>query len=478
MPIPKNVIQTGVSDPCHKIYMEDYVHTLLTQYRENEADFCLYGKREQEGEITYYFIYGAAKEEPGWELMESRYFALQQRIGEITFDEKEAWAFFADGYSAPLEGYFIFYEQNEDMQSYLIAMHQNQPGEKTVEVRPRAAGKKVEQPAGQMTGWAAGQASVEAASPGAGENRRPSSGILPEPRRIRRRPAVYDLKKESVNDGKQENARQERPEEEKVLHAAQTGRRGVEKSRTSEKYRASERGRTSERIRAAERAASGRRKAFPVKVAALAVLLGLCAYAVTSVNGYQDVEKAGNFFAQAMAEMKGDNTEQQAPSEAPGDGGLVVEETRFAAQTESAGAEAAGAEVSGEESAGEEAAVPEDSLQEETLPVISSAVSQTEGNAAEEAPSLQPSAEPLPSQPTDETLSSQPSDEALPPESAEADAQADTKTVSYTVQRGDSLAAICRRQYGNADRVNEIAALNQISDPNHLIPGQKILLPE
>ena len=82
MQIPKNVIQTGVSDPCHKIYMEDYVHTLLTQYRENEADFCLYGKREQEGEITYYFIYGAAKEEPGWELMESRYFALQQRIGD------------------------------------------------------------------------------------------------------------------------------------------------------------------------------------------------------------------------------------------------------------------------------------------------------------------------------------------------------------------------------------------------------------
>lgn len=93
MQIPKNVIQTGETDPCHKIYMEDYVHTLLTQYRENEADFCLYGKREQEGEISYYFIYGAAKEEPGWELMESRYFALQRRIGEVTFDEKEAWAF-------------------------------------------------------------------------------------------------------------------------------------------------------------------------------------------------------------------------------------------------------------------------------------------------------------------------------------------------------------------------------------------------
>lgn len=38
----------------------------------------------------------------------------------------------------PLEGYFIFYEQNEDMQSYLIAVHQNQPGETVQEVRPRA----------------------------------------------------------------------------------------------------------------------------------------------------------------------------------------------------------------------------------------------------------------------------------------------------------------------------------------------------
>ena len=73
--------------------------------------------------------------------MESRYFALQRRIGEVTFDEKEAWAFFEDGYSAPLDGYFIFYEQNEDMQSYLIAMHQNQPGEKTVAQSCKKAGE-------------------------------------------------------------------------------------------------------------------------------------------------------------------------------------------------------------------------------------------------------------------------------------------------------------------------------------------------
>ena len=67
-------------------------------------------------------------------------------------------------------------------------------------------------------------------------------------------------------------------------------------------------------------------------------------------------------------------------------------------------------------------------------------------------------------------------------ESANAgkEASADTSPVSmtsYVVQSGDSLAAICRRQYGNIDRMDEIVALNGITDPNHLIPGQKIILP-
>ncbi len=58
MQIPKNVIQTGETDPCHKIYMEDYVHTLLTQYRENEADFCLYGEKGAgRGDFLLFYVW-------------------------------------------------------------------------------------------------------------------------------------------------------------------------------------------------------------------------------------------------------------------------------------------------------------------------------------------------------------------------------------------------------------------------------------
>ena len=48
---------------------------------------------------------------------------------------------------------------------------------------------------------------------------------------------------------------------------------------------------------------------------------------------------------------------------------------------------------------------------------------------------------------------------------------------SYIVQSGDSLALICRRFYGNLDKMDEICELNSISNPNRLTPGQKILLP-
>ena len=48
---------------------------------------------------------------------------------------------------------------------------------------------------------------------------------------------------------------------------------------------------------------------------------------------------------------------------------------------------------------------------------------------------------------------------------------------SYVVKRGDSLAEICRRFYGDTSRLYEICNLNKIADPNQIQQGQNILLP-
>lgn len=48
---------------------------------------------------------------------------------------------------------------------------------------------------------------------------------------------------------------------------------------------------------------------------------------------------------------------------------------------------------------------------------------------------------------------------------------------AYVIREGDTLAEICSRYYGNLDRLAEICELNEISDANKIMPGQKIVLP-
>ena len=49
----------------------------------------------------------------------------------------------------------------------------------------------------------------------------------------------------------------------------------------------------------------------------------------------------------------------------------------------------------------------------------------------------------------------------------------------YTVQRGDTLKTIAKRQYGRADMWTVIRTANAhlLSDPNNLEVGQKLILP-
>jgi len=47
----------------------------------------------------------------------------------------------------------------------------------------------------------------------------------------------------------------------------------------------------------------------------------------------------------------------------------------------------------------------------------------------------------------------------------------------HTVVKGDTLWAIAQRYYGNGSRYPEIAKANNISNPNIINVGQKLLIP-
>jgi nucleoid-associated protein YgaU len=64
-----------------------------------------------------------------------------------------------------------------------------------------------------------------------------------------------------------------------------------------------------------------------------------------------------------------------------------------------------------------------------------------------------------PSEPSDET-------EAAAPVSS-----------TYTVQKGDTLLSICRRTYGDTQKLEEVMIVNSLDDPNKIYIGQEIKLP-
>ena len=124
--IPKNVMQIGTGSPNVKLYMEDYVHTFLERCQGKET--CLaFGQQEEKDGIRYYLIYGVEKE-TDFRRGNFPYFQKLERIGKIEKKEASVRFWTVRGEEIQIGGYFIFYEQNEEMQAYMIAeREQNRP---------------------------------------------------------------------------------------------------------------------------------------------------------------------------------------------------------------------------------------------------------------------------------------------------------------------------------------------------------------
>ena len=117
--IPKNVMQIGTGSPNVKLYMEDYVHTFLERCQGKET--CLaFGQQEEKDGIRYYLIYGVEKE-TDFRRGNFPYFQKLERIGKIEKKEAAVRFWTMRGEEIQIGGYFIFYEQNEEMQAYMIA---------------------------------------------------------------------------------------------------------------------------------------------------------------------------------------------------------------------------------------------------------------------------------------------------------------------------------------------------------------------
>lgn len=407
-------MQIGTGSPNVKLYMEDYVHTFLERCQGKET--CLaFGQQEEKGGIRYYLIYGVEKE-TDFRRGNFPYFQKLERIGKIEKKEADVRFWTVRGEEIQIGGYFIFYEQNEEMQAYMIAeREQNRPAdveeERVMEaINARREKRKAEAAADAARGITASRASAPNTASGR--------------KTVLSRLGALKAAAPTLNAASRKTAFG-------TAYQARLGSTGA---------------------------------LFPklCRIGCLVLLLVLVGTALTSVNQYPDMKAVSALLAGAVRNTKNE-TENTSP-------GLIVEETvgwnssdemaQSAALDEATQADdatgAANTAMDGEVTDNRTA----DNVMTDNV-TADSATADSQNAVATDADAESSTAR----------QSASASDSF--PQVQEALAHPE----SYQVQKGDSLIAISRRFYGTDEKVIEICRLNNIKDPNQIQPGQNILLP-
>lgn len=412
--IPKNVMQIGTGSPNVKLYMEDYVHTFLERCQGKET--CLaFGQQEEKDGIRYYLIYGVEKE-TDFRRGNFPYFQKLERIGKIEKKEAAVRFWTVRGEEIQIGGYFIFYEQNEEMQAYMIAeREQNRPAaveeERVMEaISARREKRKAEAAADAARGITASRASA----PNTASGRKTMLSRL----------GALKAAAPTLNAASRKTAFG-------TAYQARLGSTGA---------------------------------LFPklCRIGCLVLLLVLVGTALTSVNQYPDMKAVSALLAGAVRNTKNE-TENTSP-------GLIVEETvGWNSSDEMAQSVALDEATQADDATG----AANTAMDGEVTDNRTADNVMTDNVTADSATADSQNAVATDADAESSTARQSASASDSFPQVQEALAHPE----SYQVQKGDSLIAISRRFYGTDEKVIEICRLNNIKDPNQIQPGQNILLP-
>ena len=412
--IPKNVMQIGTGSPNVKLYMEDYVHTFLERCQGKET--CLaFGQQEEKDGIRYYLIYGVEKE-TDFRRGNFPYFQKLERIGKIEKKEAAVRFWTVRGEEIQIGGYFIFYEQNEEMQAYMIAeREQSRPAdveeERVMEaISARREKRKAEAAADAARGITASRAS----GPNTASGRKTVLSRL----------GALKAAAPTLNAASRKTAFG-------TAYQARLGSTGA---------------------------------LFPklCRIGCLVLLLVLVGTALTSVNQYPDMKAVSALLAGAVRNTKNE-TENTSP-------GLIVEETvGWNSSDEMAQSAALDEATQADDATG----AANTAMDGEVTDNRTTDNVMTDNVTADSATADSQNAVTTDADAESSTARQSASASDSFPQVQEALAHPE----SYQVQKGDSLIAISRRFYGTDEKVIEICRLNNIKDPNQIQPGQNILLP-
>lgn len=130
-------MQVGFIDEYYRLYLEDYVYTYIKQIEDTDdlekKKIYLFGKREFRQDEILLYVYGAADNRKGVLTVHHEFFRDYEILGSLSFDDNEKVLALQNGNVIPIHGFFVFYEQNPSMQTFLISIYQERMKQKEQE---------------------------------------------------------------------------------------------------------------------------------------------------------------------------------------------------------------------------------------------------------------------------------------------------------------------------------------------------------
>jgi len=133
MQLPKNVMQIGEPGKSPYIYIEDYAYTYIRQIAKSDTEgwhkINLYGESAWENNTQYYFVYAALPEMEESEEKRRKFFPEYRKLGTLKIQDTIMEFSFWEKEPRIAGGFYVFFEKNLPMQSYMIWEHENKENE-------------------------------------------------------------------------------------------------------------------------------------------------------------------------------------------------------------------------------------------------------------------------------------------------------------------------------------------------------------
>ena len=433
MELPKNITQIGESDRHCKIYVEDYVISYMKQLNQLALDkdmaVALFGIRKEENDVTYLFLYGACKltflqretrhlsqaQHQEVEKLRKRYFQNYDFLGYRLLNGEmiEGMHVCEQDICRYITGYAQFYEKNDSMLAYMLDVREDVQPEVVDQEKYEAVKKKQEARRMQHEEEHAPKVTPQTTS-------RSLHGMRAAVVAVFAILCVIGLASIRGDGGVEElQAAARRVMNNAMEQQIPDAEDGIQQTAGTDLLVTEDK--LAEAILRENEAASSQKEDTP------------------DVAGVSNVEGEQNGNGTSETEEASDKTGLQDGNDGQGATGQTDETV---AQGGNDGQSAVGMQNGNDGQ---------------------SAVGTQNGNAAQDAQGT-----------PDETGTQNAGNTDNNADASEVSAPA---VQSYIIKEGDTLIGISLRNYGSDAKVEEICALNQISNPDDIKVGQKILLP-